>query len=750
MSDLLDELGQKQEEEKTTAIQTAGGDLFDELGFKTGNESLISSKVSKAMPEPQESIQARALRLGAKPGVGLTQEQIQRIQAGEQITPQPKTMQQEGQFQPRESIPAAGALESLALGASQGLRQIPTGLALGVQEVAKQSGFGDVSLPMLGTQDELRQKAINLKERTELATREQPVSSFVGQVAGEVAGFPFGGGGKSLLSRAVTSIPVGATEGAISEAGRGGGVEDITTSSALTGALGPLGEVAGDVIASGARKIKSIFSRSTDDVIDAATRGIDPNAEELTQNRTAQLIEKGFDEQSAARQANAEYFGTSLTKGQATRDFTQAEMEEALRSQANTPEAISARQFFEKQQSDLINAKDTIISDITEDIGLTRESRGEVVQNTLRDINDQAKEQVGILYKELSNIEGGNIRLRTDQLDGLKDELVGEYAPTERIQKGLDRVFNDFSALKSGNVETATSQGPLTFANAEKMRQRLGKLSPVEPSDIAVIAQLKDGLDDLISGASRQFEQGTPVAEAARKARAAAKERFQTFKAKDVIQDITDFKAGTKTDRVPPAKIFDKLFTGNQKLENIRLVRKALLKNPTKESVRAWKEIQAQGVIDTIGKAVSETPDGWVISGNKLNSSINKFGDDGLKRLLSPDQYSTLKRFQGVVGDATIPVPRTTNPSGTAGKILNSLARMGGLSQGGLTDQLVSVGGGLMKRGEQLAQTRNTLKGITEGNSISKGRSVLDVLTAVGARSAASEKAESEYKKASN
>lgn len=740
MGDLLDEIGQVKEKETTNAILASGGDLLDELGVKSGNDSLISDRVAKAIPEPTESIQDRAIRLGAKPGIALTPEQVQRIQAGETIEPAKQTLDPSEAFQPRSSIEAEGVIGSLGLSAAQGIRQLPTGALLAGQEL---TGIGDV--------DATRRKAINLKERTELATRDQPVAGFAGQVAGEVAGFPFGGAGKSLLTRAATSAPIAALGGALSEAGRGSEVEQIATSGAIAGALGPAGEVAGDVVSAGASKIRGIFSKSLDDAVDAVTKGIDPDAEGIAKTRTAQLIEKGFDEQAAARQANAETFGTSLTKGQSTRDFTAAELEEALKSQANTPEGISARRFFEKQQQDLISAKDAIISDITEDIGLTRESRGEIVQTTLRDINDQAKAQVSELYKNLSGMEGGNVRLRADQLDSFKDELIGEYAPTERIQNGIDRVFNDFSALKSGSVTTPTTQGPLTFANAEKMRQRLGKLNPVEPSDIAVISQLKDGLDDLVSAASKQFEEGTPIASAALEARKAAADRFKTFKAKDVVQDLIDFKSGTKTDKVPPSQVFDKLFTGNKKLENIRLVRKTLLKNPTKESIKAWKEIQAQGVIDTIGKAVSETPDGWVISGNRLNSSINKFGDDGLKRLLSKDQYSTLKRFQSVVGDATIPVPRTTNPSGTSAKLLNSLARMGAISQGGLVDQVISVGGGLAKRGEQLAQTRATLRGITEGAApIDRGRSVLEALTSVSARTTAAEQAEREQEKATN
>ena len=740
MADLLDEIGQVKERETTKAVIASGGDLLDELGVKSGNSNLISERVSKSLPVQQESIEDRALRLGAKPGVGLTQEQIKSIQAGIEITPSASELSQADTFQPRSSVEPVGGLEALGLSIAQGLRQLPVGALIAGQEL---TGLGD--------QEATRKKAINLKEMTYLQAREQPVAGFAGQVVGETVGFPVGGVGKSLLTRAATSIPIAASGGALSETGRGSGVEDIATSGAISGAVGPLGEVVGDAIGAGVRKVKNIFARSSDDVVDSIAKGIDPNAENITKKRTAQLIEKGFDEQAAARQANAESFGTSLTKGQSTRDFTAAELEEALKSQANTPEGISARQFFEKQQADLINAKESIVSDITEDIGLTRESRGEIVQTTLRDINDQAKVQIGELYKNLADVEGGNIKLRTDQFDSFKDELIGEYAPTERIQNGIDRVFNDFSALNKGSVETATSQGPLTFANAEKMRQRLGKLNPVEPSDIAVISQLKDGLDDLVGAASRQFEEGTPIAEAAKNARKAAADRFKTFKAKDVVQDIIDFKSGTRTDKVPPSQIFDKLFTGNKKLENIRLVRKALLKNPTKESLRAWKEIQAQGVIDTIGKAVSETPDGWVISGNKLNSSVNKFGDDGLKRLLSNDQYSTLKRFQSLVSDATIPVPRTTNPSGTSAKLLNSLARMGAISQGGLVDQVISVGGGLAKRGEQLAQARSTLRGITEGATpIDKGRSVLDVLTTVSARVGAAEKAEREQENSSN
>ena len=108
---------------------------------------------------------------------------------------------------------------------------------------------------------------------------------------------------------------------------------------------------------------------------------------------------------------------------------------------------------------------------------------------------------------------------------------------------------------------------------------------------------------------------------------------------------------------------------------------KSVLKNnPTPKSVGAWKSLQAQSVADLFSKSI-HAPTGD-FSGTRLQSAIKEFGggsfEEGEKRLkglILDDQYKEFNRLREAIGDATIPIKRTTNPSGTAGAILNFAAR---------------------------------------------------------------------------
>jgi hypothetical protein len=226
---------------------------------------------------------------------------------------------------------------------------------------------------------------------------------------------------------------------------------------------------------------------------------------------------------------------------------------------------------------------------------------------------------------------------------------------------------------------------------------------------------MKQAFDDTFSQAVDALPGNAPIQEAAVAARRAAATRAGKFRQKDIIEDLMSFKKGTVTERISDAEVFDKLFAGNKKLQNIRRAKTILTQNPTANSVQAWKGIQAQGALEILEKAVSETPDGFVVSGAKLNSALDRFGQQELETLLGKKAFQQFKALQGVVGDVTIPVPRTTNPSGTAQRIMNTLSRLISVQQGGIVDKatsLLGVGAGAIK---DASRRQEVLNGITRG-----------------------------------
>lgn len=633
------------------------------------------------------------------------------------------TVQQQTEFNPAEGVGAGGAF---AIGAGAGL----TNVGRGAQRLLLQA-FGTPE-----EQEAAKQAGVFSEQALAPLREEQPVATFLGEITGESAALPIGGIGTGA-ARLGTAALTGALAGGLSTAGRGGEASDIALTSAIGGALGPVGEAVGALVgrlgpqaavgirnlirrATGADAPASFFTASgqpTREALEAIDQ-LNITADDFREAFSGPLSQisdtQGLPAEQAFRASRAAEQGVSLTRGQSSRDFAQQEAEQTLKNLA-TEEGAQARLFFDAQQADLVSAKNRFVENIGGAIDATREGRGEALKTSLRELNQAEKETVRQLYTDLAELPGGDVRLNGSPLVDLKEELVREIVPSDRITKGLDNILNDFAISPDFDDATATFQGPLTFKNAEKLRKRLNRLNPSDPADVAVIATMKDNFDNLIGAATEQFPENSDIAGAAKAARDAAAARFDKFQAKDIIQDLIDFKKGTKTDRVADSQVFDKVFQGTKKIENIKRVKRILLSNGTPESKQAWKSIQAQGMLDILGKAVTETPDGFVISGAKLNSAVKRFGDDAIKQLLDPAQLKAFKALQGTIGDSTIPVSGTTNPSGTAAKIMNTLHRLGVSSHGGLVDKAASLTGAGVGAIKEASRRQDVLTGIQRG-----------------------------------
>ena len=79
--------------------------------------------------------------------------------------------------------------------------------------------------------------------QTTQITEGHPVQGFVGEVGGEIAGFPVGGGAGSIPVRLATGAAGGATAAGLSAAGRGEDVGQIGTEAALGAGLAPISEI---------------------------------------------------------------------------------------------------------------------------------------------------------------------------------------------------------------------------------------------------------------------------------------------------------------------------------------------------------------------------------------------------------------------------------------------------------------------------------------------------------------------------
>lgn len=194
-----------------------------------------------------------------------------------------------------------------------------------------------------------------------------------------------------------------------------------------------------------------------------------------------------------------------------------------------------------------------------------------------------------------------------------------------------------------------------------------------------------------------------------------------TFHAKDIIDSLVRNVKGTNTPVLLPERAIAKVIgAGKDGVSNLRKVKALLLSSGSDNARQAWAGIQHQGLADIFGEALSRNVNhgggqiGDVISGAKLNSAIDKFGIDKLRTLLEPEDFNGLMKLRRIIGNATILISGTTNPSGTATKIINYL-QSGTLRfvGGSVLGKAMSSATALASKAKELAATRKTLEGIT-------------------------------------
>lgn len=429
--------------------------------------------------------------------------------------------------------------------------------------------------------------------------------------------------------------------------------------------------------------------------------------------------------------------GIQLTRGQAEQNFEVQNDENGLRVSA-TGEGEQARQFFQEQQRQISSAIERFRGNFGPDAGNAAD-RGEVLKNAVTQLRDSGAEGVRALYREAESLGGDGLKLETKGIhdaatDVLIDEavpegvkravsqelarygIIGEAAPTN--EAGITRVtLDDGSAV--------SFRGPvkeLTASNAEDLRKAVNRLYMSDPTRAS--QGIKPAIDDALEAALTKGATGPEagLSNAISAARDAYKVQRGTFHAKDIIESIVANKKGTNTPVLLPEKAIAQVIgAGSKGVSNLRQTKALLLSSGTEHGQQAWAAIQHQGLADIFDSALSRNVNhgngqiGDVVSGAKLNSAIDKFGVDKLRTLLSPEDFNGLMKLRRIIGTATIPISGTTNPSGTATKLINYM-KQGTLRFAGAIPGVgagVNAFVGLASKGKEIAATRKTLAGIT-------------------------------------
>lgn len=473
---------------------------------------------------------------------------------------------------------------------------------------------------------------------------------------------------------------------------------------------------------------------------EAPLRQVEPTPEAVTPAPEAPLPAS-----AAARMAEAKSVGVNLTKGEATKDFATQAAESDL-SGTNTPEGRAVREFKAAQAEAIKQAADDFRATLG-DTSLNAADRGAALKAGLRDLADQGKQGVTAAYKlvrdmaaELGDNAKGLTELDPAPIRAGVREILADDTVSDATRKGLAQIAAKYGLIGESpkhvpdtgmttvmvrDAENNLVKGPsfagqvekLDLTNAEKFRQRLNdlydKMATRNPQEA-----LKPILDDAVADAAeRAAKEGFgDVGRAATQAREAFKTQKATFEAKDVVNDLIAWKNGTQTEKINPERVWSIVFgQGPDALTNIKKLRAILLNKPTAASKAAWEAIKAQSAADLFQKALVTNANGGegAISGAKLRSARQKFGTEKLKLILGDEQFNSYMRLERVIGDATIPLPKTQNPSGSG----HLIARFLGQTAKGATGAARLVPGvgpvvdavaGLAKQGIERARAEKT------------------------------------------
>ena len=552
---------------------------------------------------------------------------------------------------------------------------------------------------------------------------------------------PAGKATGALLPRAgALAAKGGATSAGIEGTQAVSGGEFDATQVAMDTALGGLFDPALELAKKTGRPVGDAFKalakrlgHTDDEIVRAGTQlNVYVNGMERRVQPEVDLTQAG-----AQRTARAADQGVMLTQAQANKDFAAQEAEQTLLASA-TSEGVQAREaqgLQQEQLRDLLGRESGGSSRLQQTIGaepdVSVSSQNESIRKALTDSKDLSGQQVRDLYNQAADTPGDAIPLSSELiLDAADEAIVG--MPTEpTVKTAIEKALAKFGLIGQQKVDDAgelVTRGrnrtliedngqtieilgpvtPLNLNNSEAFRKELNKAVGADTTGAA--KQVVRALDGVVEDAASTL--ADPVRkEAFESARKGAASKAQTFKAKDIVQELTSYKPGTRTPKVTTQDIINSIVKGKGSLDNTKAVLKAMARYPTATAETAKKALSSETLGDIFSQSINK--DTLEVSGARLNSAIKRYDVETLKLVLGAEGYKKLLRTRDIVGDATIPLPNTGNPSGTAYKIMNSFVTAGnwaGLGQ--VNFGTLALQG--IKKGKEIKNRKQTLKNITE------------------------------------
>ena len=507
--------------------------------------------------------------------------------------------------------------------------------------------------------------------------------------------------GMSLLGRTALSTALGGTESAIMLPDR----EQNETRFTNMGEGMLFGAVSEPVATALSAALKKAYSgiRSTgvlasepmqSQVKDALQdTGIDINALKPETQAMLSKLTSTDDVDAAINQAIETEFGIKLTTGQQTGDFDTLRAEQAaLRS------SDEFRNFTQQQTDSIFAAADDMAkaqggTDVSLQGGVEgRDQTGGVVKGALEETRQADKRQSPDLYAAadaLAGELGAELPVNPANIQAKLVQMMREHGNTHT---GLLRSIEaKLSSYGSGRPGVAASNPfdldevearQLSLTNNEDLIRDLNSL--YDPNDrvaARIVGQIKDSIitaaDDAMEAFDSQLQFAPEMTEATRKAldtarqaRASRRSYSQLWENRDVLQDLTDSKSKSTTDKVAPSAVFQKVMQSPEGASQvINLLEERQASGAIAElRTFALKDLFEQSI--RRGRTTSE-----MISGAHLRKKLNAKATT-YKAILGDEQFNALQGLVSQIEKATFVPGAAENTSNTAYETASRIAQL--------------------------------------------------------------------------
>ncbi len=521
----------------------------------------------------------------------------------------------------QEVVQDVGPFQAAAIGAGRGMMSIVRGL-----------GLADPESPAG------RQAFKALEE-------ERPISTTIGEVAGEAAPFLLPGLGVAkavtIPGRIAAAGALGATEAGIIAKGRGGDEFEALKAAGLGGAVAGALELALPVVGRvGGKLVRKVLGRpATSPVLDAAGNPSIELAEALEKSglsledisvESRRLLDTGDvdDIASVARKSFLEAQGITPTRAQITGGAAEFQAQQEL---AKTSGRV--RRAIETQEEILSNRFEHAV---TSTGGSANRSNSTAI-DFIADRSIDLDAAISNAYQAARDLAPTEKVIKPSKLTESVREIAGSDKATGGLASATRDILRAKGILKEGKGLKAV--GRVNAQVAEEIRIDMNALhNSLTPFGKKKLAVLKDSLDNDVQKAI-----GVDVFSEARSAKAgfekdlrrAKVNKFDTRK-KNLVRDILENKVN------PDRFLDDAILSKSIRSDDVEQLKRFLQIDADAPGIAAWNDVRAeamQRIKDTAFKEVAGEP---VLSRAGLEKALDRFGRDKLRVLFTKEERGFL------------------------------------------------------------------------------------------------------------